>query len=90
MYFCTEDIKKLLIRLDDIDLHLQRLRVCDEEDEDDFSMMEEIVGIRERLKKSLLKNETSYQRGDASTSISKRHNVVSTSKKGGNQGRKKW
>ncbi|KEH18713.1 hypothetical protein MTR_8g028025 [Medicago truncatula] len=31
---------------------------------------------------------TPHQRGDASASISRRHNVVSTSKKGGNQGSK--
>jgi len=33
-----------------------------------------------------LQDETPHQRGDASTSISIRHNVVSTSKKDGNQG----
>jgi len=41
----------LPIQLDEINPHCQRLSVCEEEVEDDFSVMEEIVGIQERLKK---------------------------------------
>jgi len=41
----------LHIRLDEIDPHWQRLHVCKEEVEDDFSMMGEIMGIHERVKK---------------------------------------
>jgi len=40
------------------------------------------------VSKKSLQNETPHQRGDASTSISGRYDVVSTSKKGGNQGSK--
>jgi hypothetical protein len=43
--------KNLSIRYDDIDLHRQKLRVGEEEGEDDFSMMDEIIGIQERIKK---------------------------------------
>jgi len=47
--------EKLLIRLDDINPHWQMLRVCGEEVDDDFSVMEEWNDIQECLKKVLYK-----------------------------------
>ena len=44
-------IKKLPIQLDDINPHWQRFPICEEEVDDDFSVMEEWNDIQERLKK---------------------------------------